>query len=177
MGGESMSDKVARAVFLWVYFSLIAVGIFFVACGCESASVNNRDLLDYLPTTTTTTIPPADAMESVQGFTHATPITDSLELTGMYSSKATFSGNVREWGSNELTGECHLFIFRAGKWVGGKFDHIRDNTFLRDFNNVYNGYQVWSTLKPKRGEMVAILFINYAKTKRTNAVFAEWKGN
>jgi len=154
--------------------------------GCESASINNRDLRDTLPdfiplplpATTTTTIPPHDAGEALRGFTHPAKVTDKLALTGMYPNKATFSGNVRSWSEGSepgCSGECHLFIFRSGKWVGGKFDHIRNNTFQRDFNNIHNGYQVWSRLHPVRGEMVAILFINYSKTKRTNAVFAEWK--
>ena len=118
--------------------------------------------------------------EMLHKFTHPTPMTDHLTLTGMYPNKVTFSGNQRRWDEGSepgCHGECHLFVQREGKWVGGKWDHVRNTTFDRDFNNVFNGYQIWSSLTPVRGEMVALLFINYAKTKRTNAVFAEWKGN
>ena len=180
-----MRSRLPEGIVWGVVFSIpIWVGIIYLCgllIGCESASVNNRDLLDVLKDRTADTSDDVQANvsaeESMRGFTHATPITDSLVLTGMYAHKATFSGNVREWGNSELTGEFHLFVLRDGVFIGGKADHIRDNTFQRDFNNIYNGYQIWSTLHPVKGEIVAMLFINYQKSKRTNAVFAEWKGN
>jgi len=170
-----------RAIFWWCIIAIYA-GCFALT-GCESISVNDISLPDTmpspLPTTTTTTIPPAQpASEALQGFSHATPVTDKLVLEGMHANHVTFSGSPRSWqeGSEEgCHGESHLFVVRNGKWVGGKYDHVRNSTFSRDFKNIHNGYQVWATIKPVRGEAVAHIFINYAKSKRTNAVFTEWK--
>lgn len=128
--------------------------------------------------------------EASHSFSHATPITDELKLTGMYPNKVTFSGNVRDWkeGLEEgCHGEFHVFVVRGDKWIGGKVDHVRNNTFDRDFNNLHEKfdeegnvvkrrYQDWDARgEPDVGETVAMLFINYAKTRRTNAVFSEWK--
>lgn len=118
--------------------------------------------------------------ELVSGFIHPATITHSLALMGMYKDKVIFSCTpARRWHEGSESGchgEVHLYVKRNGKWEGGKFDHIRNSTVDRDFNNIrYKDYQIWKTLKPVTGEPVAMILINYAQTERTNAVFGQWK--
>ena len=116
-----------------------------------------------------------DDSEVAHGFTHSTPVTDRISFERITESNIYFAGATRTWDGGDLVGECHMLLNRDGTWHGGKFDHIRNNTTARDFKNIHNGYQVWSSFAPVRGETIAFYMISYDKTKRTNAIFATWK--
>jgi hypothetical protein len=172
---------------LFMAFASLMIG------GCISAGCNKiKDLQDSipdtlpspLPTTTTTTIPPVtppasqDFDEASMGFTHPAEITHTIKFERINANNIWWSGENTDWpiGSEPTcNGEAHAYVKRDGKWVGGKYDHVRPNTKQRDFKNIHNGYQIWATLKPIRGEIVAFMSISYDKTKRTNAIFAKWE--
>jgi len=163
-----------------IYCLIVAgqIGLMLAMFGCETPQINIPDVIaqDTAPEVTSTPMPDAD--EAIHNFTHVTPITDSLTLTGMYANKVMFTGSARNWTEGVekgCHGEFHLFILRNGKWLGGKIDHIRNNTGDRDFNNIGKDYQIWATLKPVSGEAIAMILISYDKTKRTNAIFSNWK--
>ena len=148
--------------------SLILTALLFA--GCSHFNVDE-------PPWWNTTIPPVvdvNAEEALQGFSDPAPITDRIELARITSGDIYYTG-VRNWGAEKLTGECRLAVKRNGAWLGGKFDHVRNNTISRDFKNVRAGYGVFANIRPIKGETVAFWLIKYDKSKRTNAIFARWE--
>ena len=157
----------------------LLVGVAFTGGGCKTI-IKPDSLPDTLPlplpfpTTTTTTIPPADALEILQGFSHPTPVTDRIEFNKVTESNIYFSNSGLGWGIQELVGECQLSVNVDGKWSRPKkFDHIRNNTTQRDFINIHDGYQGW--VEPSAGTPCAFFMISYDKLKRTNAIFFNWR--
>lgn len=67
-------------------------------------------------------------------------------------------------------GVIALAVMRNGRWEGGKFDHVRRNTTIRDFNNVGE----YLPVTPISGEPVRFWLINYAGTEASNVVEKIW---
>jgi hypothetical protein len=61
-------------------------------------------------------------------------------------------------------------VFRNGLWEGGKFDHVRKSTKVRDFNNI-RGYL---PIYPVSGETLRFWILNYAGTEASNVVESKW---
>jgi hypothetical protein len=53
---------------------------------------------------------------------------------------------------------------------GGKFDHVRKSTKVRDFNNI-RGYL---PIYPVSGETLRFWILNYAGTEASNVVESKW---
>ena len=119
--------------------------------------------------------------EEIQnGFAHKAEIVASLILKSINKSGVTFDGSIRDWPEGPkhgCHGEWHLYRLIGSQWIGGKLDHLRNNTTSRDWNNLNpeNPYGIFKTIGvPNRGEIVAMMAVTYDHTKRTNAIFGRY---
>lgn len=102
-------------------------------------------------------------------------ITKKLSNLRIYRDKITFTlDNIGDWPETgphpTLHGVMCAAIYRDGKWRGGKFDHLRATTTVRDFNNI-GGYLV---IQPKSGEAIRFWALSYDGTQASNVVEVNW---
>lgn len=118
---------------------------------------------------------PADNSEVANKFSHSATITHHITYIRHNEGGVYFSNPRLNWASGELVGECHLAVVRAGRWTGGKFDHVRATTTSRDFKNIHDGYGRFGEIgEPRSGELCAFYLVSYDDKKRTNALFFNW---
>lgn len=148
-------------------------------------TADNATVTTSAPVPTTTTVKAAEGATVAAGdWTHAAPVTCTLTHRGLTASLWSYSRTAVDWPKKEAKkggytdAEVHLYVWRDGRWQGGKLDHARTGTSgTRDFANIYeNNYQIWATLKPQYGERVCFVLFHYDFKERSNAVFDTWKG-
>ena len=98
----------------------------------------------------------------------------ALSFDGKMFRMATTPGT-RAW--TPFDGDCNqyacFFVFRNGRWEGGKFEHQRPGNDARSANNIREGYI--KGLVPVAGEAVGYLQINRGLSERTNCRKVVWK--
>ncbi len=65
---------------------------------------------------------------------------------------------------------CALFCHVAGKWVGGKFEHISTDRTSRGLGNVQEGYGGWDPSALSRADAYAFVILDDGAKRRTNVI-------
>lgn len=119
---------------------------------------------------------PADSSEATEGFSNSIAITDKITFSKATFGNVYFTGAKRDWPeeNGDCNGEARICWKQGGSWGKPvKFDHVRANTTSRDFINIHGGYG--GIVEPPAGTRTAMILVNYKGTKRTNAIFWDWK--
>lgn len=136
------------------------------------------------------TTPTPDAGSGAGGSTNSVPSGGTGDVTPTPSDYATtiavssVTASMIYWNGTDVNwpekdgccGESHLYVYRNGKRVGGKFDHFRRNSRSRDWKNIHGGYGAFKTIgEPVGGETCELQLVSYdGKLKSNPATFA-WK--
>ena len=76
-------------------------------------------------------------------------------------------------GGKKLNSYACFFVFRDGKWRGGKFDACSPDRNWRDVKNIYG--KDTGGIIPKNGEVVRVCLCGNNFTERTNAPATVWR--
>lgn len=101
---------------------------------------------------------------------------DGLNFDGkIFTYKQSGTSGWKFWNDDgkKLNSYACFFVFRDGKWRGGKFDACSPDRNWRDIKNIIKGYT--GGIRPKAGEEVRICLINHSGSERTNAPGVVWK--
>lgn len=135
--------------------------------------------------------PPAPvygAEEGPNNFTHPAKAVDSFKITRLTRDHVWFDAGPREgWshfpGEPDWQGEIWCCVLRDGKWLMGKFDHVRgmktsNPTTDKELKHMYYhdeanpAYGDWKTIGgPKPGERVGFFIFEYGHQIRTECSF------
>jgi len=102
----------------------------------------------------------------------------SLDVTRLTSSKVYFAHSHRPgWPSKivkvRVDAIACFFVWRDGRWHGGKFDWIREGgQTVKTLENIHNHYG--GLIVPPSGSRVAFAWVSTDHTRRTNLAEAIW---
>lgn len=143
--------------------------------GCKTPDIPPIPIPTFPSVTTTTQPPTTDELGGPY------KITKKIELVSATGSGVIITGeDCHDWQNDGACyGECHIYIYRDGKWIGGKFDHQRFDNAIRGYKHIYAGYGSWKDISPKptTGEKACFCVVSYDHAQRSNAVFFDWPTN
>lgn len=136
-------------------------------------------LPDFKPVAVTT----APAGESVEPPVKVAGLTIDAEIADLRISKDKMSWRLvsgtkddSKWPTKVIKKKCrgqtHLYVFRDGRWQGGKYDFFTSGQQAKDLKNVYGNY---TGIIPKAGEEVAFCLTDVFQSKyRSNVLRGVW---
>jgi hypothetical protein len=101
---------------------------------------------------------------------------DGLAFNGTnFTYKQSGTSGWKFWndGGKKLNSYACFFVFRDGKWRGGKFDACSPDRNWRDVKNIYGKYT--GGIVPVPGEIVRVCLCGNNFTERTNAPATTWR--
>ena len=105
-------------------------------------------------------------------------VTQSLSNLRMNAEKIsyTLSQGTDLWGPRVGEKQTNMlacfFVFRGGRWQGGKWDHSTYSRKDRETTNIYGGYT--GGIIPTNGEAVRVCMLSNDLKERTNAPEIKW---
>ena len=161
-------------------------------CGCESIKIPDLPQLP-LPTTTTTTIPPAQFADEINSAditwlgvdVGRWPVTHSLKVSYTATEIIYDQGATAAWpAKNNISGNVWIIAKINGKWYAATHEFMRPNTRARGKNTLNmdhierREFEGWS---PKQGEQVGHVVTGICRgdlrnvQERTQIVVNTWK--
>lgn len=107
-------------------------------------------------------------------------VSETLSDLRMNAEKISYSmsAGCAAWGpaqgEKQTTMLACFFVFRDGKWRGGKFDHSSYSRKDRETTNIYGKYT--GGIVPANGETVRVCMLSNDLKHRTNAPSIAWVG-
>ena len=114
-----------------------------------------------------------------------------IAVSSVTASMIYWTGTDVNWPEKDgCCGESHLYVYRNGKRVGGKFDHFRRNSRSRDWKNVHGveikdedgkvirikRYGAFDTIgEPVGGETCELQLVSYDGKRKSNPATFAWK--